>query len=73
MISIDFGFYKIKVCLYVGILLQNLFLFMMKVCENLPKRKVDSVALKVISSLLLHRKYIVVQKGKKNYFLIISR
>ena len=37
---------------------------------SLNRRKVESVDLKVTNSLLLHDKYILVQKGKKNYFLV---
>ena len=37
---------------------------------SINRKKVESVELKVDSSLLLHSKYILVQKGKKNYFLI---
>ncbi len=37
---------------------------------SINRKKVESVELKVDSSLLLHDKYILVQKGKKNYFLI---
>ena len=38
---------------------------------SINRKKVDSVELKVDSALLLHSKYILVQKGKKNYFLVI--
>lgn len=37
---------------------------------SINRKKVESVELKVDSSLLLHSKYILVQKGKKNYFLV---
>jgi len=37
---------------------------------SINRKKVESVELKVDSSLLLHNKYILVQKGKKNYFLV---
>ena len=37
---------------------------------SINRKKVESIELKVDSSLLLHSKYILVQKGKKNYFLI---
>jgi len=38
---------------------------------SINRRKVEDVTLKVDSSLLLHDKYILAQKGKKNYYLII--
>ena len=38
---------------------------------SINRKKVDSVELKVDIALLLHSKYILVQKGKKNYFLVI--
>ena len=37
---------------------------------SINRKKVESIELKVESSLLLHSKYILVQKGKKNYFLV---
>lgn len=37
---------------------------------SINRRKVEGIELKVDSSLLLHSKYILVQKGKKNYFLV---
>ncbi len=37
---------------------------------SINRKKVESIELKVDSSLLLHNKYILVQKGKKNYFLV---
>jgi tyrosyl-tRNA synthetase len=37
---------------------------------SINRKKVESIELKVDSSLLLHSKYILVQKGKKNYFLV---
>lgn len=37
---------------------------------SINRKKVDSVELIVDSSLLLHKKYILAQKGKKNYFLV---
>lgn len=37
---------------------------------SINRRKVDSVQLTVDSNLLLHEKYLLVQKGKKNYYLI---
>jgi len=37
---------------------------------SINRRKVDSIAMKVDTSLLLHEKYILVQKGKKNYYLV---
>jgi tyrosyl-tRNA synthetase len=37
---------------------------------SINRKKVEGIDLKVDSSLLLHGKYILVQKGKKNYFLV---
>lgn len=37
---------------------------------SINRKKVEGIELKVDSSLLLHNKYILIQKGKKNYFLI---
>jgi tyrosyl-tRNA synthetase len=37
---------------------------------SINRKKVDSVALKIDNALLLHSKYILVQKGKKHYFLV---
>ncbi|MBL7701255.1 MAG: tyrosine--tRNA ligase [Ferruginibacter sp.] len=37
---------------------------------SINRKKVESAELKVDSSLLLHGKYILAQKGKKNYFLV---
>ena len=37
---------------------------------SINKGKIDSIDLKVNESMLLNNKYILVQKGKKNYFLV---
>ena len=37
---------------------------------SINRKKIDNVQLSIDSSLLLHEKYILVQKGKKNYFLV---
>jgi tyrosyl-tRNA synthetase len=37
---------------------------------SINRHKVDDAAQAVNSDLLLHGKYILVQKGKKNYFLV---
>ncbi len=37
---------------------------------SINRKKVEGIELKIDSSLLLHSKYILVQKGKKNYFLV---
>jgi tyrosyl-tRNA synthetase len=37
---------------------------------SINRRKVDSLQLTVDSSLLLHEKYLLVQKGRKNYYLV---
>lgn len=37
---------------------------------SINRKKVDNLQMTVDSSLLLHEKYLLVQKGKKNYYLI---
>ncbi|HLY70887.1 MAG TPA: tyrosine--tRNA ligase [Puia sp.] len=37
---------------------------------SINRKKVDNVQLMVNSSLLLHKKYLLIQKGKKNYYLV---
>jgi tyrosyl-tRNA synthetase len=37
---------------------------------SINRKKVENVQLTVDSSLLLHEKYLLVQKGKKNYYLV---
>jgi tyrosyl-tRNA synthetase len=37
---------------------------------SINRKKIDTVQLTVDNSLLLHKKYILVQKGKKNYYLV---
>lgn len=37
---------------------------------SINRRKVEGIELKVDNSHLLHQRYILVQKGKKNYFLV---
>jgi tyrosyl-tRNA synthetase len=37
---------------------------------SINRKKVDSIQFMVDSSLLLHQKYLLVQKGKKNYYLV---
>lgn len=37
---------------------------------SINRKKIDNVQLAIDNSLLLHEKYILVQKGKKNYFLV---
>jgi tyrosyl-tRNA synthetase len=37
---------------------------------SINRKKIDEVQMKIDSSLLLHEKYILVQKGKKNYYLV---
>lgn len=39
---------------------------------SINRKKVENVQMTVDSSLLLHGKYILVQKGKKNYYLVIA-
>lgn len=38
---------------------------------SINRKKIDGIQLIVDSSQLLHEKYILVQKGKKNYYLVI--
>lgn len=38
---------------------------------SLNRKKVENIAMKVDTSFLLHGKYILAQKGKKNYFLVV--
>jgi len=37
---------------------------------SINRKKVDSIQLTVNSTLLLHEKYLLVQKGRKNYYLV---
>ena len=37
---------------------------------NINRKKVDNLQMMIDGSFLLHKKYILVQKGKKNYYLI---
>ncbi len=37
---------------------------------SINRKKVDSLQMTVDSSTLLHEKYLLVQKGKKNYYLV---
>jgi tyrosyl-tRNA synthetase len=37
---------------------------------SINRKKVDDIQLAIDNSLLLHEKYILVQKGKKNYYLV---
>jgi tyrosyl-tRNA synthetase len=37
---------------------------------SINRKKIESTELKVESELLLHNKYLLIQKGKKNYYLI---
>jgi len=37
---------------------------------SINRKKIDNFQLSIESSLLLHDKYILVQKGKKNYYLV---
>ena len=37
---------------------------------SINRKKIDNVQMAIDRSLLLHNKYILVQKGKKNYFLV---
>jgi tyrosyl-tRNA synthetase len=37
---------------------------------SINRKKVDGIAMTVDSSLLLHNQYLLIQKGKKNYYLV---
>ncbi|MBC7935803.1 MAG: tyrosine--tRNA ligase [Rhizobacter sp.] len=37
---------------------------------SINRKKVDSIDMRIESSLLLHTKYLLIQKGKKNYYLV---
>jgi tyrosyl-tRNA synthetase len=37
---------------------------------SINRKKVESIEMKMDASLLLHQKYLLVQKGKKNYYLV---
>jgi tyrosyl-tRNA synthetase len=37
---------------------------------SINRKKAESIEMKIGSSLLLHQKYLLVQKGKKNYYLV---
>ena len=39
---------------------------------SINREKVSAADMQVSNSLLLHKKYLLVQKGKKNYYLIIA-
>ena len=39
---------------------------------SINRKKTDSVESKIESTLLLHGKYLLIQKGRKNYYLIRS-
>ena len=38
---------------------------------SINRKKIDNLQLTIDNSLLLHEKYILVQRGKKNYYLIV--
>jgi tyrosyl-tRNA synthetase len=37
---------------------------------SINRKKVEGIDMKIDSSLLLHNTYLLVQKGKKNYYLV---
>ena len=37
---------------------------------SINKKKIDNLQLIIDNSLLLHNKYLLIQKGKKNYYLV---
>jgi tyrosyl-tRNA synthetase len=40
---------------------------------RINRNKIENIQFKVGTDMLLHAKYILVQKGKKNYFLIEAK
>ena len=38
---------------------------------SINRKKIEAVGFKIDTSFLLHDKYLLVQKGKKNYYLVI--
>lgn len=40
---------------------------------SVNRKKADNIQLSIESSLLLHDKYLLVQKGKKNYYLVVAQ
>ena len=38
---------------------------------SINRKKIDTPQLMIDDSFLLHEKYLLVQKGKKNYYLIV--
>ena len=40
---------------------------------SINRKKVDSIQLTVDSSMLLHERYLLIQKGKKNYYLVSAQ
>ncbi|MFT3843569.1 MAG: hypothetical protein QM725_00805 [Lacibacter sp.] len=37
---------------------------------SINRKKIDAIDMKIDATLLLHGKYLLVQKGKKNYYLV---
>ena len=37
---------------------------------SINRKKIDNLQLTIDNSLLLHNKYLLIQKGKKNYYLV---
>jgi len=40
---------------------------------SINRKKVESIQLTVDSSMLLHERYLLIQKGKKNYYLVSAQ
>ncbi|HYH14687.1 MAG TPA: S4 domain-containing protein, partial [Flavisolibacter sp.] len=40
---------------------------------SINRKKVDNIQLTVDSTLLLHERYLLIQKGKKNYYLVSAQ
>ena len=79
VVKINFDINKIKTGIDIVSLLAETNIFpskgeAKKMIQNggvfINRKKVDSLQLTVDSSLLLHEKYLLIQKGKKNYYLV---
>jgi tyrosyl-tRNA synthetase len=79
VVKIDFDINKIKSGIDIVSLLAETTIFpskgeAKKMIQNggvfINRKKVDNLQLTVDSNLLLHEKYLLIQKGKKNYYLV---
>ncbi len=79
IIKSDFSKEKINTGIDIVYLLSEVGIFYSK-CEarktvqgggvSINRKKIDNLQLAIDKSLLLHEKYILIQKGKKNYYLV---